>query len=78
MSRFDEFVEKREEERNRERYARLNALLEKSLKTRSREEVILELFGLLRSNSCMASGLSMPLGEGGYAKEGNGAKALVF
>ncbi len=68
MSRFDEYVEKREEERNQERYARLNALLEKSLRTRSREEVVSELFG----------GLSIPLGVRSYVNEGNGAKALVF
>ncbi len=45
MSRFDEYVERREEERNRERYARLNAMIERSLKTRTREEVVLELLG---------------------------------
>ena len=75
MSRFDEYVEQREEERNRERYASLNAALEKSLRTRSREEVVSQLFCDL---SIPLSVASLPLGVGSYAKERKGANALVF
>ena len=71
MSSFDEYVERREEERNRERYARLNALIEQSLRTRSHEEVVLELLGGL--NIPLTTG-SLPLGAGDYAKTGNYAK----
>ena len=81
MSRFDEYVERREEERNRERYASLNAMIERSLKTRSREEVVLDLLGGL--SIPLGSG-RLPFGEGGfinsenYAKAGVGVNALVF
>lgn len=75
MSRFDEYVERREEERNRERYARLNALIEESLKTRSHKEVVLELLGGL--NIPLTTG-SLPFGEGNYVKTGDYVKTADY
>lgn len=46
-TRFDEYVERREEERTRARNAEINRLLLEGLTTRTKEEVIARMLGEL-------------------------------
>ena len=47
MTKFDEYVERREEERSRARNAEINRVLLESLKTRTKEEVVAKMLGEL-------------------------------
>ena len=47
MTKFDEYVERREEERIRARNAEINRVLLESLKTRTKEEVVAKMLGEL-------------------------------
>ena len=71
MTKFDEYVERREEERNRARNAKINRVLLKSLKTRTREEVVANMLGEL----------IFPIGISNVLTANNGVKeasALLF
>ena len=71
MTKFDEYVERREEERSRARNAEINRVLLESLKTRTKEEVVAKMFGEL----IFPIGVSNVLTASSGVKE---ARALLF
>ena len=71
MTKFDEDVERREEERSRARNAEINRVLLESLKTRTKEEVVAKMLGEL----IFPIGVSNVLTASSGVKE---ARALLF
>ena len=71
MTKFDEYVERREEERSRARNAEINRVLLESLKTRTKEEVVAKMLGEL----IFPIGVSNVLTASSGVKE---ARALFF
>ena len=71
MTKFDEYVERREEERSRARNAEINRVLLQSLKTRTKEEVVAKMLGEL----IFPIGVSNVLTASSGVKE---ARALLF
>lgn len=71
MTKFDEYVERREEERSRARNAEINRVLLESLKTRTKEEVVAKMLGEL----IFPIGVSNVLTASSGVKE---ARALLF
>ena len=71
MTKFDEYVERREEERIRARNAEINRVLLESLKTRTKEEVVAKMLGEL----IFPIGVSNVLTASSGVKE---ARALLF
>ena len=71
MTKFDEYVERREEERSRARNAEINRVLLESLKTRAKEEVVAKMLGEL----IFPIGVSNVLTASSGVKE---ARALLF
>lgn len=71
MTKFDEYVERREEERSCARNAEINRVLLESLKTRTKEEVVAKMLGEL----IFPIGVSNVLTASSGVKE---ARALLF
>ena len=71
MTKFDEYVERREEERSRARNAEINRVLLESLKTRTKEEAVAKMLGEL----IFPIGVSNVLTASSGVKE---ARALLF
>ena len=75
MTKFDEYVACREEERERQRCAEWNGMLENSLRLRTREEVVTELFHSLVIPLGISSLAEGSIGGNGHIKS---AERLVF